>query len=275
MTHADVAYLEAKRTVDDRAFAPRVTDRLFDALPRAPRILEAGAGTGTAVPRLVDGGVSAGSYRGVDRSAEVLSHAREHRANELDADRTESGFEIADLSVRFEEGDALDAFAGERADLVVAQAFLDLVPIERAISTFERALRPGGLLYAPLTFDGTTTFQPDHPADSAVEAAYHDHLASQPGRDPYAGRHVLDQLRVRDGELLSVAASDWIVRPTAGGYPGEERTFLETIIDFVAEAVADESTGTDWLSTRRDQLEVGDLSYIAHQYDFLYRTSRP
>lgn len=273
MTHADVEYLEAKRSVDDRALAPQVSDRLFAELPAAPRILEAGAGTGVSIPRLLAGGVTAGSYRGVDRSGAVLSHARDRRMAELDADRTDGGFRVRDLTVRFERGDALDAFAGERADLLIAQSFLDLVPVDRAIELFEEALVAGGLLYAPLTFDGTTIFQPDHPADEAVISAYHDHIAAQPGRDPHAGRHVLESLRRRDGRVLAVASSDWIVRPTDGEYPAAEASFLEAILDFVATGTASVSAADDWCSDRRDQLAAGELSYIAHQYDFLYRTA--
>lgn len=272
MSHADVAYLEAKRSVDDRALAPQVQDRLFAELPPAPRVLEAGAGTGVTVPRLVAGGVTAGSYRGVDRSEAVLSHARDRRAAELDADRTTDGFRVRDLTVRFEQGDALEAFVDERADLLVAQSFLDLVPLDRAITTFEEALGPGGLLYAPLTFDGTTVFQPDHPADEEMMAAYHDHIAAQPGRDPHAGRHVLESLRRRDGRILAVAASDWIVRPIGDEYPAEEARFLEAILDFVAAGTGSVGAASAWCSSRRDQLAAAELSYIAHQYDILYRT---
>ncbi|MFC6989397.1 class I SAM-dependent methyltransferase [Haloplanus sp. GCM10025708] len=260
---------------------------MLDELPPEPRILEAGVGTGAMVARLVEWGV-AGTYRGVDRSREVLARARDGRAAELDADPVEGGFDLDALDVRFERGDALSAFDGERADLLVASSFLDLVPITDALDAFEAALRPGGLVYAPFTFDGATVFQPDHPADAAVEAAYHDHIDGQPGRDARAGRHLLDHLRERGGDLLSIASSDWVVRPRDGSYPAREAAFLAAILEFVADAVERGSTGNasksgdldrpdadDWLRKRRRQLETGELSYVAHQYDFLYRTPEP
>lgn len=275
MNHATPRYLDAKRSVDSRALSPRVRERLLADRQDEPRILEAGCGTGTMVPRLHRWGVDAGTYRGVDRSTAVLKHAREQRAVELDADPIDGGFRVEDLDVRFDQGDALSAFDGEAGDLLVAASFLDLVPVHGAFDAFENALRPAGLVYAPLTFDGGTIFQPDHSDDRVIEAAYHDAIDGQSGHDVHAGRHVLDHLREREGRLLSVGSSDWIVRPHGGSYPAEERTFLAAILGFVADTVGDHPKANDWLETRRRQLETGTLSYATHQYDFLYRTPRP
>ncbi|MEF8773644.1 MAG: methyltransferase domain-containing protein [Halobacteriales archaeon] len=291
MDHGDVRYLAAKRSVDDRALSSRVRDRFLEALPSAPRILEAGCGTGVTVPRLRSWGVTAGTYRGVDRNESVVARARQARAAELAADgaavrRTERGFEVGEFAAAFEVGDALPAFGAETdADAVLAQGFLDLVPLADALAAFEAALAPGGLLYLPITFDGGTIFQPDHPADRAVERAYHRAIDARPGRDSHAGRHAADRLRTRDGDLLGMAASDWVVRPRDGNYPGAERQFLARILEFVEAALADDegtaaSVGTgdavaefpDWLATRRRQLAAGELTYVAHQYDLLYRT---
>jgi hypothetical protein len=272
--HADVRYLESKRTVDDRAFDHRVRRRLLSELPPAPRIVEAGAGTGVTVPRLLAWGVADGDYRGIDRDGAVLDHARRTRAAELDADPCEEGFRVGDLSVRFERGDALDVGrdgAGE-VDLVIAQAFLDLVPLDAALDAFGDALADDGVVYAPITFDGETVFQPDHPADDAVIDAYHRHIDDEPGRDVTAGRHLLDRCRDRGGDLLAAGASDWIVHPRDGDYPGDERYFLDSILSFVEAAVGDEVSGVDdWLGTRRRQLARGTLTYVAHGYDVLYR----
>jgi len=261
----DGRYLEAKRTVDDRAIDRRVRDRMLDELPDAPRIVEAGTGTGVTVRRLLDWGVTAGEYRGIDRDADAVELARERRAAECGGEPTERGFRVDDLHVRFEQGDALTV-GDDSADLVVAQALLDLVPVDDALDAFSRALGPGGLVYAPITFDGETVFQPDHPADDAVVAAYHDAIDAEPGRDARAGRHLLNRCRERDGDLLAVGASDWVVYPP---YPADERYFLATILDFVADAV--EAEADDWIDARRRQLDDGRLSYVAHGYDVLYR----
>jgi len=289
MAHAETRYLEAKRSVDDRALAPRVRERLLGSLGDAPRVLEAGCGTGATVPRLLDWEVRSGSYRGVDRDDGVVDFARRVRPAALryaghDVVGAEGGFEVDDLSVAFETGDALEAFGDEsKADLFVAAAFADLVPLDDLIETVESALAPGGLAYLPITFDGGTVFQPDHPADAAVERAYHDAIDRVPGRDARAGRHLADLLRRRPGELLAMAASDWVVRPRAGDYPTDEAYFLGRILAFVEAALAGGSGNRtervdgleEWLTARRDQLAAGELTYVAHQYDLLYRTPDP
>lgn len=301
MTHARPRYLESKRSVDDRALSRSVRDRLLAELPSDPRVFEAGCGTGVTVPRLCSWGVDAGRYRGVDTDQRITAFARAVRPRELRragyavdsapaADDTSAphaardgndgpDFTVADLSVRFETGDALATLESPSTtdyDLVVAQAFADLVSLSRLVSAVESALRPGGLAYVPITFDGGTIFQPDHPADDAVERAYHAAIDARPGRDTRAGRHLVDLLGRRDGDLLAVDGSDWIVRPHSGGYPADERYFVSRILAFVADAVpaapVDVPDFEEWLATRRAQLAAGTLTYVAHQYDLLYRS---
>jgi hypothetical protein len=277
--HARVRYLESKRSVDDRALSRRVSAELRDRLPPSPTVFEAGPGTGVTVPRLLSWGVESGRYRGVERSAALVAYSRTERATELaaagrDVSRTETGFRVADLDVSFVAGDATKAVRnGDSApDLVVAQAFMDLVPVEETVALFEDALSPGGLAYFPITFDGGTVFQPDHPDDDAVEAAYHRAIDADPGRDSRAGRHLLDCLRRGDGDLLAVDASDWVVHPHDGVYPADEAHFLDCILGFVDDALsASDVDARDWLATRRAQLDAGELSYVAHGYDLLYR----
>ncbi len=275
MEHANVRYLEAKRTVDDRALNRRVRDRLLSELPPNPEIVEFAAGTGVTVPRLIEWGVDAFDYRGIERDADLVAYARDRRAAELATTLdgvapTEHGFRAGDATAAFHAGDALAC--EDNADLVVAQAFADLVPLTDLLDALERSLAPGGLAYLPITFDGGTLFQPDHPADDRVEAAYHDWLGANPGRDPRAGRHLLDRFRKNEGRLLAVGASDWIVRPVDGEYPADERYFLSTILDFLAEALenADVEGAADWIERRRERLAAGELTYVAHQYDLLY-----
>ena len=276
MEHAHVRYLEAKRSVDDRALNRRVRDRLLGELPAAPEIVEFAAGTGVTVPRLIEWGVTGFAYRGIDRDPDLVQDARERRADDLAAavgavTPREHGFRAGDATVAFRVGDALAVDDGD-ADLVVAQAFADLVSLDELLDALDRALGPDGVAYLPITFDGATLFQPDHPADDRVAAAYHDRIAAEPGRDPRAGRHLLDRCRAADGDLLAAGASDWLVRPIGGAYPADEAFFLGRILEFVADALdgAGVDGASDWLATRREQLAAGELTYVAHQYDLLY-----
>lgn len=275
MDGADARYLESKRTVDARARSPRVRERLLEALAGSPSVLDVGAGTGAALRDLLDWGVDVGAYRGIDRSAELVEHAREALPAALsgahDVERTGEGLRVDGAPVTFEVGEVEALGAGE-ADLVVAQALLDLVPPVSAMDAVERALRPGGLAYLPITFDGVSLFVPAHPDDEAVLGAYHAAIDRRPGRDSRAGRRLLGHLPDRAGELLAVAASDWIVRPHGGGYPASEAHFLGCVLDFVEEALAGgDVDAAGWISDRRAQLEAAELTYVAHGYDFLYR----
>lgn len=273
-----IRYLEAKRSVDDRSLSARVRDRLLSELPPAPDVFEAGCGTGVTVPRLLSWGVDDGQYVGVDSDPAVVAFAREVRPSELR--RTGStaeptpGEHSKGLDFVFETGDALRAVSGYDPDLVVAQQFMDLVDSQRALDRFENALGPGGLAYFPLTFDGLSVFQPSRPADDAMLGAYHATMNNREHGDSRAGRHLADALRRRSGEVLAMASSDAIVRPREGRYPHDERFFLGSILDFVAREVPSSAVpGRDeWLAARREQLAAGELLYVAHRYDLLYRT---
>ena len=81
-----IRYLEAKRTVDDRALSRRGWQRLLDELNgfpggRAVRILEVGAGIGTMVQRMVEWGFSRNfDYTAVDIAPTLLTKAAERLA---------------------------------------------------------------------------------------------------------------------------------------------------------------------------------------------------
>jgi hypothetical protein len=274
--HARRRYLTAKRSVDDRARDRRVRDRLRAALPDRPRVVEAGPGAGFTVAALHEWGHPPADYHGVDAGDRAVAHARYLTPRLLarrghDATPTAEGCRLADgAEVSFAVGDALDALPGAEADLAVAQSFLDLVPLDRAIPALEAAVAPGGLVYAPLTFDGVTLFRPAHPADDRVIDAFHADIDAAAGRNSRAGRDLLERLSRRD-DLLAVGASDWVVRPHGDRYPADERFFLATILGFVADATEGVAGGDDWLATRRAQLAAGELTYVAHGYDLVWR----
>ena len=280
MNHARIRYLSSKHSVDERSRSRRVSDLLFESLPTEPAVGEAGAGTGTTVPWLLENGVTAGSYRGIDLSPTVVAHAQSTqpailRRRGYDAVDHETGGAVNAFQFEFTVGDALELLGEQTYDIVIAQQFMDLVALDRAVDTLTAAVGDGGLVYCPLTFDGVTLFQPDHPADDRVQRAYHEEINSSADRDARAGRHLIDEFSGRAGSLLAVDASDAVVHPRSGGYPDDEHYFLNCLLEFVEASVSVETVPevTDWLSTRRDQLADGCLSYVGHRYDFLYRTS--
>ena len=283
-----IAYLESKRTVDDRSRSVRVRDAFLEALPPEPTIVEAGAGTGAVARRLSDWGVRTGTYVGIDRDPQVLDHARrrtdERRTDEPKDDQLGSArvdddrFGVSnqtDRTIDFVVGDALRVLRSTgTVDAIIAQQFMDLIDIERAFEVFSAVLAPGGVIYAPLTFDGVSIFQPPHPADERVLEAYHASMDARIEAASRTGRRLATMFLNVEGRLLAMDATDAIVRPVDGSYRSAEAEFLGYILAFVERSVPTEAVPEvdDWLETRREQLTRNELIYIAHRYDLLYRT---
>jgi SAM-dependent methyltransferase len=257
-------YLEAKRTVDDRSLNPRVwhafaTEMSSPAMGARPQVLEVGAGIGTMLERLVENGVlRVGSYTGLDADASNMRCAGERLTRwaggcgavvqgEGGLDQRVLGPGL-DLHAAFLTGEAL-RFASEQAgrrawDAILAHAFLDLVDLGRALPAFGRLLRPRGLFYATLNFDGETIFQPEVEAslEAPILAAYHrtmderraGEVASGEAR---TGRRVFGTLSGAGFELLEAGASDWVVFARKGLYPGDEEYFVRSILGMIRRSI--------------------------------------
>ena len=276
-------------------------------------------------PVVVDHGVQARADELAARGIEVNRDANGER-----------GFRAGNTTVQFTADDVLTA-APETADLVVAASLLDLVSVGDAFAQFERTLGDGGMVYAPATFDGGTFFAPTHPADELVTRVFHESIRAQPDRTPEAGRGALSEAASRGWEVIAVGSADWIVGaetdpsddrtprgtdepggggesdrasgetrpsddvPADGGYPNDERYFLDSVLGFVADSLVERSSGPlsntervadlpltdttrerlaetnhepdaihDWLQDRREALADGRLVYVAHQLDLLF-----
>jgi hypothetical protein len=291
MSYAYTRYLAAKKSVDDRALNRAVLAELCRLLPPGElRVLEVGAGLGTMVARLLDWQVlSGGEYTLLDVDGQLL---RDSRAwlSEWAADRglpTEplpDGLRLGDLRVRLVEaelGSYLEAGAGEPADVLIANAFLDLVDVPAFLPGLFRALVPGGCYWFTLNFDGESIFQPEHPADDVVLGEYHRSMDERvrygrPAGESRTGRHLFGHLRAAGAPPLSSGSSDWVVHAGPDGtYPDGEAIFLECILQTVQDALDDRigpAVLADWLAVRRRQLAGGELCYIAHQLDFAGRS---
>lgn len=253
-------YLRAKRTVDDRALNRAVWDALREGLPHGAQAIEIGCGTGTMVERFQSWGLvnKIAGYIGLDADPESIAAAR--------LAHPEPGF-------TFFAGDLFEWSPRAAGDLLVASAFLDLVDLDHALPRLGGFLKPGGLAYLPLNFDGVTIFEPAHPLDDAVMAAYHASMDARPtGGHSRTGRKLFQALPAAGFNILGAGASDWIVHPGAGGrYPADEAYFLEHILVFFERSCDGLDGLDDWLAARQGQVEAGELVYVAHQLDFLVR----
>ena len=299
MEYSFPKYLLSKRTVDDRALNARVFERLRLALPgkRPLKIIEAGAGIGSMLARLLGWGLlDQANYTAVDASPESVAYAGEWlplQAGGLGLQVERSAGELRltghgrDVRLHLVAGDVIDYIASqpEPADLLIAHAFLDLLPLPASLPPLFSLLVPGGLAWLTLNFDGATIFEPpiDPAFDAQVEALYHLSMderitGGQPSGDSRTGRHLFAHLRQAGVQILEAGASDWVVFPHQGGYPADEAYFLHFILHFLEISVKgrpdlDQPRFASWLATRHAQVERGELIYIAHQMDFLVRVN--
>ncbi|KAB7514131.1 SAM-dependent methyltransferase [Halosegnis rubeus] len=258
--HGQRRYLTAKHSVDERARNDRVRRRLLAELPATPRVVEWGPGVGLSVPTLTEW-TSLDSYHGVETDPRLAAFARS-LVSRLFARRE------AELSeMQFTVGDAL-ATETEPCDLLYAQSFFDLVSTAGALDAVEERVAAGGVAYAPLTFDGKTTFLPRHHDDETVLGAFHDTIDATDGQSR-AATTLIDALGERDATVLAVGSSDWMVRPHAGEYPADERYFLSSILDIIEDALGEHAAG--WLAARRAQLAEDRLTYVANNHDVVWR----
>jgi SAM-dependent methyltransferase len=300
-----IKYLEAKRTVDDRALNKdvwTVLKRELDSLRRnvpMPRVLEIGAGIGTMFERCMEWGLfESCEYTALDSMGENIEEAAQrlvkwappmgcslknpsdtHFLLERDGHRTSVRFVAADFFDFLEQVDV-----SEKWDLLMANAFLDLLDVGASLKKLFSVLKPGNLFYFSVNFDGGTFLEPeiDSGLDCLIENLYHQTMDSRitrgrPSGDSRTGRHLFGHLRDVGAHLLAAGSSDWVVYADGGGYQGKEAYFLHFIIDTMGKALAghpdlNPRMFEEWLRVRHEQIDNAVLVYIAHQLDFVGRS---
>lgn len=288
-------YLEAKRTVDRRARNRRVEEqfrRALDGLNGPIEICELGTGTGTMVETILEwvSGTSV-RYDALDEDPELLDVAAQNVGDDTGLSTGLSG-DVCSIEgdgtvveVEFREVDALAHLetSKDAYDVVVAQSFLDLTDLRATLERIASALRPRGIGYFPITFDGVTSLLPpvDPNLDDRIERRFHRRMDTTEKNDgatgdSNAGRHLLTGVPEAGGELVAAGGSDWVVRSTDDGYEADEAYFLHYIVDTIASSLADDDTIDDerlrdWAERRHEQVADAELVYLAHQLDVLAR----
>jgi len=301
-------YLAAKRTVDDRALNARVFEKtvafISDCDPPA-EVVEVAAGIGTMLERLLErdvlpeeveytmldidpASIAAAEQRLTD-CAGSLGYAVETHDRQLPADGFRDSapsfamtLSRSDSRVRVRAGTA-DAFpfAAETDrtwDLLIAAAFLDIVPGSNRLETLFEMV-PGGGYYTPITFDGASRFVPgvDRLFDRRLERRWHAGMRTgDDPNDPRAGSRLPVRVAEAGGTVESVGGSSWVVRPEPGpdgtGYPAEEAYFLFHVLRFVEQSLLadpqlDDDRVREWVADRRNRVGEGSLRYLAHNLD--------
>ena len=282
MKYSFSRYLAAKRGIDDRSFSEHVWRVLVQSFPDRPlAILEAGSGTGTMIERLAARGIpgQGGLYTAVDASRDYIEECRQR-----------VGGMALDFELELEAADIHEFAARETGhrvwDLLVAHAFLDLVHVPSLLPQLFALMRPGGLFYFTVNFDGLTAFLPPvaRDLDERIVAHYHRTMdersvRGRPTGGSRAGRQLLTQIPAAGGEILAAGASDWVVLPQSRGYAGDEAYFLQHILLFFESSLSgrpdmDAGVLSSWLAERRRQIDAGQLIFIAHQLDICGRVGQ-
>ena len=303
MTSSYARYLAAKTTVDDRALNRHVLAELRRLMPAgAPQVLEVGAGLGTMVARLMDWGViGTGEYILLDADRPLLDDSRRWlrdwaAARGLRSDLLPDGLQVGDVRVRLEHaelGRYLEAAHGAQgaqraqrgpADVLIANAVLDLVDVPAILPGLLRLLVPGGVYWFTINYDGESIFAPGHPHDDQIMQAYHRDMDERvrygrPAGESRTGRRLFHYLRAAGAPALAAGSSDWVVNADPdGNYLGDEAYFLRSILSTIQNALrsrpdrVEPADLADWLAMRGRQLAAGELVYIAHQLDFVGRS---
>jgi SAM-dependent methyltransferase len=295
-------YLAAKRSVDDRAINLNVWRRLQDELHpiasgKKVNILEIGMGTGAMFHRMIEWGLLRNAnYIGLDAQSENVNAAidnmkswAQRRAIKYHPGSNGGVLEgqRVDIHCQFIVEDLFEFLDHQSHpqgwDVVVGQAFLDLIDVPDTLVRLKTILRPGGLAYFAINYDGLTILEPSSGShlDELIFTIYHQTMderivKNRRSGDSKTGRRLFNWFREAGFEILSAGPSDWVVFANENRYPADEKYFLTHILSFFEESLMDHpliesEKFTGWLDERRAQIESGELVYIAHQIDFLTR----
>ncbi len=262
---SDVSYLNAKREIDDRALDRSVLRAFTDRLPDEPTILEVGAGTMTMPERLIEWGViGSGRWVAVDSHAEAIEAGRTRLCSRPETVETEAIIRLGNVTIDPVVADVFEyvSDADERFDAVIGSAFFDIVDAERAVSVFRTV---SDLLYAPITYDGETVFEPDDSEDDLVLERYEHHMREYRQGSPNGAATLSDAL----ADVLIDQPSPWRIEPP---YTKSEQIVLERLLETIENAV-NEAGGdaSEWVRRRRAQLAADLLRYRATNRDLLGR----
>lgn len=291
MEYSFPRYLLSKQSVDDRALNKDVLNALKTHLPQKPlRIIEVGGGIGTMIKRLTNWDVvCTAEYVLVDEMSENIEYAQAWIPQwaeetglsvERSAENQMRVFDLTrDIRIQLGRADVFDFIQNNNtpADLLIAHAFLDLLPMPESLTKL--LTLTNGLAWLTLNFDGVTTLEPviNIALDEHIERLYHKTMDERhTGGSSKSGRYLFSHLQHAGADILAAGASDWVVYGVDGNYPQDEAYFLHFILHFFEESLKgnpelDEAVFADWLKKRHEQSERGELVYVAHQMDFLVK----
>jgi SAM-dependent methyltransferase len=293
----DIRYLAVKRQIDDRSLSQSVWRKLRHRLQQANRrrtlgVIEMGGGIGTMFDRALDWALAPHMHYTLIETNRAYLTEFESRLKRLPyiATGTENLFHgqtpsgvtflleilCADIYAVIDDPNMFN-----RWDVVMAHAVMDLVNIPQTLNGFQRLLRPGGLLYLTLNYDGLSCFMPQWEPEFEEMLVSRYHLSmdnriieGRPSGSSRSGRQLILHLLSARLPLIAVGNSDWIVFPRHGGYMRGEAFFLETIVHTIKgqlqqDSAVDQHKLAQWAKHRITQIAAGELIFMARNLDIL------
>ncbi|QCK84684.1 SAM-dependent methyltransferase [Phreatobacter aquaticus] len=187
-------------------------------------VVDLGCGAGSNLRGTFDALPDIQRWRLVDYDPNLLAAARQRLAAWAD-DVSNDGEVLAlrkgakAISIRFVQADLnrdLDRVLEPATDLVTAAALFDLVSVDWIAGFVADLARRRLPLYTVLTYDGTERWQPPHPVDDQMLAAFHAHQGTDKGFGPAAGPRAtaaMAEAFARAGYRVERAPSPWLLGP--------------------------------------------------------------
>jgi SAM-dependent methyltransferase len=267
-------WLSLREPVDHRSRNKELLAHLAAHLERAsePTIVDIGCGTGSNLRGTAPSLGRRQRWILVDYDPRLLEAAARALARWGDtAIRDDAGLVLMrgpqTITVTFRQADlAADltsALAGD-VDLVTASAFFDLTSAAFIERFAGEVAAQRAAFYTVLTYDGTKTWTPRHPADHDMSAAFNAHQGSDKGFGPAAGPRAATLLRAaftRAGYAVEETPSPWQL--------GErDRDLIAALAGGFADAVAEtgrvsRETIAAWRQFVRTGASVGHIDTLA------------
>ncbi len=306
------AYLEAKYAIDSASLNAPLYARFRDHLRRTldPRVLDLGTGTGAMLRRILDLELPGRVHmigldqeeRNLAAGVERMEHAllvrgysigEKRQSPEVKSIRGEKGGR--ELRIEFQQGDLLDRHTTDKLgsfDFITAHAFMDLMPLKRAVGIIRRLLGAEGVFYSTLNYDGLTVLLPEYGKGGFERRLLQIYDRSMENRrsgggktgGSLSGRRLYRELLEGGFAILGMGSSDWNVFPSGGSYAEQQKLFLTAILSMIEGEASRFGTGSgagktavdptmlaDWYAERLEALRDNSLALIVHQLDLLAR----
>jgi hypothetical protein len=249
----EARWLDLREPADHAARDPGLLAAAADWLgaAEAPVAVDLGAGTGSTIRAFGARGAGV-RWRLVDNDPDLLGKAAaRHPAAE---------------TVRADLRD-VDALPLAGARLVTASALFDLAGDAWLGRLADRLAAARLGLYAALSYDGETDWEPADPRDAGVLAAFNEHQRGDKGLGPALGPAAgarLAEIMVERGYRVHTAASPWRLGPGEGAL---QAALAEGIAS--AAAAAGAYRATEWAQARRTAATAGTSSCTVGHLDVL------